>query len=96
MLYDKNIILNMVKVHEISYEPWNITKNKTGIIDKDNILKYGNELFNFNNDRSCVGNGRLFYFNDDRQLQLLNSQREIFHDEKYVLHSFLFNTLEKY
>ena len=84
MLYDEEFVLDMVTVNGILYKPCHITINKTDIIDRYHFLKYNYKWFNLNNKRSCVGNGRLFYFNNDGKLQLLHIQKERFTVEKYV------------
>ena len=60
-------------------------QKKTDIIDKYHFLKYNNQFLNLDNNRSCVGNGRIFYLEDDGKLELLHIQKEIFTVEIYVL-----------
>ena len=76
MLYDEKLVLDIITVHRILYEPCHITTTKTDIIDENHFLKCNDQLLNLNNKRNCVGNGRLLYFKDDGKLQLLHIQKE--------------------
>ena len=68
----------MIAFHGILYEPCHIIITKIYIIDKYRFLNYNYPLLNLNNKRSSIGNGRLFYFDNDSKLQLLHIQKERF------------------
>ena len=75
MLYDEKLVLAMIAVNGILYDPCHITITKTYLIDKYHFLKYNDQLLNLNNKRSCIGNGRLFCFDGYGKLQLLHIQK---------------------
>ena len=70
------IIPVMITFDGILYEPCRITTPKTYIIDKVHF-KYNCLSLNFMNEKSCAGNFRLFYFNDDGKLELFYMQKHL-------------------
>ena len=48
----------------------NITIPKHSHIENLNSLKYESQSLDSTCDKTCVGNGRFFYFNDDGKLDL--------------------------
>ena len=78
MLYKEKLFLNMISVHRISCKTFHTNRTRAYIIDKYQSLKYNYQYLNFNNKISCIGNGELSYFNNDRKIQILYIQKEIF------------------
>ena len=42
---------------------------------------YNDQALNLKNKKSCVGNGKLFYFSDDKKIHLLHIQRQSVENE---------------
>ena len=67
----------MITFYSSFYYPCHITGPKTYIIDKNHFFKYNFLSMNFINNRSGVGNDRLYYFNDDGKLELFHIQNKL-------------------
>ena len=67
-----------------SYESCHINRPKTDIIDKYQFLKYNFQSLDFMNKRSCVGNVRFFYSNDNEKLELFHIPKKLPVKKTYV------------
>ena len=61
-----------------SYEPSHDILPKTDITDEVPFFKYNCQSLNLMNEKSYIGNGRFFYFNNDGKLEIFYMQKKYY------------------